>query len=349
MVEKGRNITYRDAGVDIDAASSALDRVKEMVSSTFNPQVLSGIGHFGTLFDLSGLDMDAPVLVASADGVGTKLKVAFMADRHDTVGMDLVNHCTNDILVQGAKPLFFLDYIACGKFAPRVFEGIVKGLTDACRENGLALVGGETAEMPGFYPEGEYDLAGFIVGAVDRSQIVDGSRIQEGDVLLGLRSSGLHTNGYSMVRKVLFDMEGLKLEDRPGALERPLGEELLRPHRSYLKAIQALKGVCDVKGMAHITGGGLTDNIPRILPDGLAACIRFGSWPVPPIFKLVVGLGGLSSDEGLRVFNMGVGFVLAVGRGDRERAMEAVAGAGFEPDVIGDVVAGNKDVVYEGL
>ena len=349
MVENGRKLTYKDAGVDIDAASEALSKVKRLVTSTFTKQVLSGIGHFGTLFDLSSTGFKEPVLVASADGVGTKLKVAFMADRHDTVGQDIVNHCANDIAVQGATPLFFLDYIATGRLRVGVFEGLVNGLAKACKENGIALVGGETAEMPDFYQDDEYDLAGFIVGAVERSEVVDGSAIREGDVLLGLESSGLHTNGYSLVRKILFDMEGLGIEDRPDGLERTLGEELLIPHRSYLDAIRAVKEVCPLKGMAHITGGGLTDNIPRVLPDDLAARIRIGSWPVPAIFKLLVGLGGLSSDEAHRVFNMGVGFVLILSSEDETPAGEALDRAGFTWSRIGEIVKGQRHVVYEGI
>ncbi len=349
MVEQRDGLTYRDAGVDIDTADRALKKVKSMVSSTFTDQVLSGIGHFGTLFDLSTLNIKAPVLVASADGVGTKLKVAFMADRHDTVGKDLVNHCCNDILVQGARPLFFLDYIACGKLVPSVFEQLVRGLSDACKENGIALVGGETAEMPGFYKEGEYDLAGFIVGVVEKADLVDGSAIAEGDLLLGLRSSGLHTNGYSLVRKVLFEREGMGLDERPKGLKRRLGEELLEPHRSYLDAVRALEGACTIKGMAHITGGGLTDNVPRILPEGTAARIRFGTWPVGPIFRLVAELGRLSSDEALRVFNMGVGFVVVIGRDETEQAVKALKSAGYDADLIGEVISGDRKVVYEGI
>lgn len=349
MEGKSRNVTYRDAGVDIDLKSQALSNVKKMVSSTFTSHVLSGIGNFGTLFDISGLGFEAPILVGSADGVGTKIKIAIMANRHDTVGKDLVNHCVNDILVQGATPLFFLDYIASGKFDPEAFQGVVKGLSDACKENDMALVGGETAEMPGFYGEGDYDLVGFILGAVDRPKLVDGSKIRAGDALIGLESSGLHTNGYSLVRKVLFDMEGLKLDEQPGKLERPLVDELLEPHRSYLKAIKSLEGVCEVKGMAHITGGGMTDNIPRILPDGTAVKIRFGSWPVPPIFSLIIGLGGIASDEALKVFNMGVGFVVVVDAAMKEKAMQKLKEAGYENFLVGEVVEGDKEVIYEGI
>jgi len=273
-----------------------------------------------------------------------------MSGRHDTVGLDIVNHCTNDIIVQGAKPLFFLDYLACGKFEHSVFEDLMKGLTAGCRLNGMALVGGETAEMPGLYKENEYDLAGFILGAVEKDGIIDGSGIKEGDVLIGLRSSGLHTNGYSLVRKVLFDMEGMALDHQPEGLDRPIVDELLSPHRSYLEAFTALKEVCEIKGMAHITGGGLTDNLPRILPEGTSALIKFGSWPIPQIFKLIISFGGISSDEALRVFNMGVGFVVVVDSTSQDKAVETLNRLGMENDVIGQVVKGdNKEVIYEGV
>jgi len=349
MAEKKQGITYRDAGVDIDSKSEALGQVKRMVSSTFTKNVLSGIGHFGTLFDLSGLGFEAPVLVASTDGVGTKLKVAVMAGRHDTVGIDLVNHCVNDIIVQGATPLFFLDYIGTGLFDAQVFHAVVKGLAEACKANGMALVGGETAEMPGFYGKGDYDLVGCIVGAVERSKIVDGSNVREGDVLIGLTSSGLHTNGYSLVRKVLFDMEGFGLEDKPKSLGRSLKDELLEPHRSYLEAVRAVEACCEIKGMAHITGGGLTDNVPRILPEGTSALVRYDTWQVPPIFKLIITLGAVSSHESLHVFNMGIGFVLVLDPGDQASAAKALDAAGFEHHVIGEIIKGNKDVVYEGI
>ncbi len=349
MAKRGRNVSYRDAGVDIDSKSRALDSVKKMVSNTFNRHVLSGIGHFGTLFDISGHGFESPVLVASTDGVGTKLKIAFMAGRHDTVGIDLVNHCANDILVQGATPFFFLDYIAWGRFDPGIFSGLMKGLTDGCAANEIALVGGETAEMPGFYEDEEYDLVGFIVGGVEKGKIVDGNLIRKGDVLLGIGSSGLHTNGYSLVRKILFDMEGMKLEDKPDLLENSLGDELLKPHMSYRKAVQAVEKKCRIKGMAHITGGGLTDNIPRVLPDGSAVRIRFGSWTVPPIFRLVIGLGGVSSDEALKVFNMGIGFVIFLDSTEAGEALESVQTAGYDGWIIGEVVDGQGEVEYEGV
>lgn len=349
MAEKKQGVTYRDAGVDIDSKSESLDNVKRMVSSTFTKHVLSGIGHFGTLFDLSGLGFEAPVLVASTDGVGTKLKVAVMAGRHDTVGVDLVNHCVNDIVVQGATPLFFLDYIGTGRFADAVFHDVVKGLSNACKANGMALVGGETAEMPGFYGEGDYDLVGCIVGAVEKSKIVDGSSVKPGDVMIGLSSSGLHTNGYSLVRKVLFDMEGFSLDDKPDGFERPLKDELLEPHRSYLEAVRAVEGCCEIKGMAHITGGGITDNVPRVLPKGTSALVRYDSWPVPTIFKLIITRGAISSHESMHVFNMGIGFVIIVDPNDQDQAFQALQKAHYEPHVIGEIIAGNKEVVYEGI
>jgi len=350
MKEKGKKVTYRDAGVDIDSATDSLKKVKGMVTSTFTPNVLSGIGHFGTLFDLSGTGFKSPVLVASADGVGTKLKIAFMTGKHDTVGMDIVNHCTNDILVQGATPLFFLDYIATGKFEPHVFEQLIAGLSTACKENNMALVGGETAEMPDFYSANEYDIAGFIVGAVEKSKVIDGSTIKNGDIIIGLRSSGLHTNGYSLVRKVLFDMEGLSVDDKLDGIDCSLGEELLKPHRSYLKAVKAVDDVCEIKGMAHITGGGLTDNIPRILPENVSAEIKVGSWPVPQIFKRIIEFGGLSSDEALRVFNMGVGLVIILDKDNLETAQKALSQVGFDHDLIGEIVEDDiKRVIFKNI
>lgn len=311
------SFSYRDAGVDIDAGDRAVDLIKEKVRSTFGPQVLTGIGGFGSLFAFGSFR--EPVLVASADGVGTKLKIAFALDRHDTLGIDLVNHCVNDILTCGATPLFFLDYVAMGQLKPEKVAAIVSGLAEACRATGCALVGGETAEMPGIYSGEDYDLAGFIVGAVERDRVVDGSRIQVGDLIWGLPSSGLHTNGYSLVRKVL---QGESLNRFWPELGRTLGEELLEPHRCYLGPIRRLRAELDVRGMAHITGGGIPGNVSRIIPPGRKALFRWGSWPVPPIFPLIQERGGIAQEEMLRVFNLGLGYVAICPPEDRARVRE---------------------------
>jgi len=302
---------YRDAGVDIDAASQAKARIKQLARSTFSPRVLREVGAFGGFFSLQGLPRDA-VLVSSVDGVGTKLKLAFALDRHNTVGADLVNHCVNDIAVHGAAPLFFLDYIAAGKMRPKVVTEIVKGLAGACRRVGCALVGGETAEMPGFYPEDEYDLAGCIVGWVRRSRILDGSGIRPGDAILGLPSLGLHTNGYSLARKVLLERQKLPLTKIIPELGRSLGAELLAPHRCYWPALLPLLEHRWLKGLVHITGGGITDNTPRILPRGARAEVQLGSWPTLPIYELIAKLGKVPQDDMLRTFNMGLGMLLVV-------------------------------------
>src|SRR5712671_3624544 len=276
---------YRQAGVDIDAGNETVRRIKSLARSTFTPGVLSDIGSFGGLFGLDRARFQEPVLVSSADGVGTKLKVAFMTGRHDTVGADLVNHCVNDILVQGAEPLFFLDYLATGRLSPEVAETIVGGIAAACRENGCALLGGETAEMPGFYADGEYDVAGFIVGVVDRERLVHGRAIAVDDVLVGVPSAGLHTNGYSLARHVIFDHLRLGVDSYVPELSRTVGDALLEPHRSYLPLVQPLLDAGRIKGMAHITGGGITDNLPRVLPHGTAAVVDTSAWDVPPIFE----------------------------------------------------------------
>ena len=340
---------YRSAGVDIDAAGDVVRRVRGLAQKTFTPGVLSDIGAFGGLFqpDLEGVER--PVLVASADGVGTKLKVAFLADRHDTVGIDLVNHCVNDILVQGAEPLFFLDYLATGRVAPDVLEAVVRGLAAGCAQNGCALLGGETAEMPGFYAAGEYDLAGFIVGMVARDRLVDGSGIRPGDVLLGLPSSGLHTNGYSLARRIVFDTLQLSVDARVEELGATVGEELLRPHRSYLRPVRRLlaSGAAPVRGLAHITGGGLTDNLPRVLPAGTAARVDRGSWSVPPVFGLLQREGGVPEEDMYRTFNMGVGMVAVVARDALPAAETALAEAGESGTaVIGEIVEGDRRVIY---
>src|SRR5262245_14116766 len=291
---------YRQSGVDIDAGNDTVRRIKQLARSTFPPGVLSEIGSFGGLFRIDSERFKEPVLVSSADGVGTKLKVAFMSNRHDTVGADLVNHCVNDILVQGARPLFFLDYLATGRLSPAVAEQVVAGVAAGCRCNRCALIGGETAEMPSFYADGEYDIAGFIVGVVDRQGIVDGRRVVPGDILVGLPSSGLHTNGYSLARRVLFDVAGLSTNDTPEGLGTSVGNALLAIHKSYLAPITPLLEAGLVKSMAHITGGGITENLPRSLPGSCDAVIDRRSWTVPPVCTLVQQLGSLSDAEVLR-------------------------------------------------
>lgn len=302
--------TYRDAGVDINEADRAVSFIKRHAAQTLTPQVLTSIGSFGAGFSLKGIRN--PVLVSSADGVGTKLKLAFATGRHDTIGEDLVNHCVNDIAVQGAKPLFFLDYFAVGKLDAQVCSAVVSGIARGCKRNGCALIGGETAEMPGMYATGEYDLAGFIVGAVEQSKMLTGQTIRAGDILLGLPSNGLHTNGYSLARKLFFDVSGYRAESKIPELSGSIADELLKVHRSYLKPIQALLEAKLLKGAAHITGGGLTDNVPRILPRGLGVEIDPSTWPTQPIFDLLKKLGNVPDEDHRRTFNLGVGMVLVV-------------------------------------
>jgi len=334
-------ISYSDAGVDIDAATRATDRIKELARRTFNERTLSEIGSFGGMFDGAFPGLKQPVLVASADGVGTKLKIAFATGVHNTVGRDLVNHCVNDILVQGARPLFFLDYIATGKLSPDVVASIIEGVTNGCRENGCVLLGGETAEMPGFYQEGEYDIAGFIVGIVDREKIIDGKTIAPGDVLLALPSAGLHTNGYSLARKLFFEVAAYEPHTPIAELGVTAGEALLLPHLSYLKPLDGLLDQGVIKGLAHITGGGLTDNIPRILPEGTAVKINKESWTTPPLFELLRRLGNVSESEMYRTFNVGLGMVIVCSPSDVDR----IASHLREFYRIGEVVTGNREVL----
>ncbi len=304
--------TYRDAGVDIDAGDEFVDRIKPLVRSTFRPEVLTDLGGYGGLFGLQAGKYKEPVLVSGTDGVGTKLKIAFMMDRHDSVGIDLVAMCVNDIVVSGAEPLFFLDYFATGELSVSKAQEVVAGIAEGCRQAGCALIGGETAEMPSFYPDGEYDLAGFAVGVVDRSKIIDGRHIAPGDVVLGLASSGLHSNGYSLARRVLFDHAKLTIASRLSELNRSIGEVLLTPTRIYAKQILALLEQFPIKGIAHITGGGITENLPRVFPKGVRARITRKAWPVPPIFDVIGRLGQVDRDEMYRVFNMGIGLILVV-------------------------------------
>ncbi len=339
---------YKQSGVNIDAGNEVVRRIRQMAKSTFTAGVLSDIGSFGGLFRVDTDRYREPVLVASADGVGTKLKVAFMADRHDTIGIDLVNHCVNDILVQGAEPLFFLDYLATGRLAPDVAASIVEGMARACRENGCALLGGETAEMPGFYGAGEYDLAGFIVGIVDRSRVIDGRDIAPGDALIGLPSSGLHTNGYSLARRIVFDTLGLSVGTYLAEVGSFVGDALLVPHRTYLPVVRPLLAGRVVKGMAHITGGGITENLPRVLPEGSAAAVRRAAWRPPPIFEFLQDRGGVPDDDMWRTFNMGIGLILVVSGADAAPTLARLHAAGETGAVvIGDIVAGTPQVRYE--
>ncbi|HWM92436.1 MAG TPA: phosphoribosylformylglycinamidine cyclo-ligase [Thermoanaerobaculia bacterium] len=348
MSAPSKTSAYAKAGVDIDAQEKGLARVKKLARSTFTPGVLTEIGSFGGLFrpDLSG--MTEPVLVASADGVGTKLVVARMMEDYSSVGRDLVNHCVNDILVQGAEPLFFLDYLGAGVLDPGKMVELVEGVAQGCRENGCALLGGETAEMPGFYQPGDYELVGFIVGIVDRPKVLDGSKIASGDVLVGLPSSGLHTNGYSLARQILFDTLGLSVRDRaPWQSKRTVGEVLVEPHLSYLKALRPLLGHRALHGMAHITGGGLTDNLPRILPRDTHALIRVGSWPLPELFHFLQEKGEVDAGEMFRVFNMGIGMVLAVEPAGLAEALALLRSTGQRSFLIGTVQKGGSGVVYD--
>ncbi len=329
---------YAAAGVDIDEMAAGLSAIKKLVRATATDGVLGEIGRFGGLFRSPGRSQ---VLVASTDGVGTKLNVAAMAGRHDTVGQCLVNHCVNDILAQGARPLFFLDYLGTARLEARVFRAVVRGLCKACRENGCALLGGETAEMPGLYPPGEYDLVGTIVGAVDRRQVVTGERLRPGDVLIGLPSSGLQTNGYSLARRILFDQLGLSVNDPYPGVRRSVGQVLLAVHASFLRPVEAVWNAgIRIQGMAHITGGGLLDNVPRMLPDTLDAIIERTRWRVPETFRVLEREGGVDALEMYRVFNMGIGFVLAVRARDAQRALEALRTARTRPVAIGHVDRG---------
>lgn len=336
--------TYSDAGVDIDAANRATAKIKELARKTFNERTLSEIGSFGGMFDGAFPELRQPVLVASADGVGTKLKIAFLTGVHHTIGRDLVNHCVNDILVQGARPLFFLDYIATGKLSPETVASIVAGVANGCRESGCVLLGGETAEMPGFYAEGEYDVAGFIVGVVDREKVIDGKRITAGDAVLALPSVGLHTNGYSLARKLFLDVAGYSVTTRLEAIGSTVGEALLEPHLSYLRALDGLLDSGQIKGLAHITGGGLTENIPRILPDDTAVKIEKGSWPVLPVFDLMQKLGNVAEAEMYRTFNMGVGMVIVCSRADEDAIKAHMQQRGEQCYEIGHVVWGHQEV-----
>ncbi|HKT24948.1 MAG TPA: phosphoribosylformylglycinamidine cyclo-ligase [Terriglobales bacterium] len=343
--KKSRRVTYSDAGVDISRADRAKQRIKYLAQKTFTRSVLSDIGSFGGLFALGAKYRD-PVLVSSADGVGTKLKIAFAMNLHQTVGADLVNHCVNDIAVQGAMPLFFLDYFASGKLDPEVAEKVISGLADACRQNGCALIGGETAEMPGFYADGEYDIAGFIVGVVERERIVSGERVEIGDVIIGLPSTGLHTNGYSLARKLFFEVARYTPETFVSEIKNKAGAELMRTHKSYWPVVRRLIEADAVNAMAHITGGGITENLPRVLPKGTAANIQLGSWPVLPVFAHLQKLGNVDQEEMLRTFNMGIGMILVVPANKFKRVQTILDRVNEKGYTIGRIVKGDRKVVY---
>ena len=336
--------SYKDAGVDVHAGYKAVELMKSHIGKTMRPEVLSGIGGFGGLFSLGGIQMQEPVLVSGTDGVGTKLKIAFLLDRHDTVGVDCVAMCANDVVCSGARPLFFLDYIALGKLIPDKVEQIVKGVADGCVQAGCALIGGETAEMPGFYPEDEYDLAGFVVGIVDRSKIIDNSRMQAGDVLIGIGSSGIHSNGYSLVRKV-FNVNSDTLFRFNEALGASVGDVLLTPTRIYVKPVLEVVEKFDVHGIAHVTGGGFIENIPRMIPDGLRAAIRKGSWPVLPIFNLLQELGEVTESDMYNTFNMGIGMVMAVPADLADAVVTSLEASGEKAYRIGEIEAGEGGIV----
>ncbi|WEK53613.1 MAG: phosphoribosylformylglycinamidine cyclo-ligase [Candidatus Cohnella colombiensis] len=341
---------YKQAGVDIAAGNEAVERMKKHVKRTFRPEVLTGLGGFGGLFGLNKDKYEEPVLVSGTDGVGTKLKLAFAMDKHDTIGIDAVAMCVNDVIVTGAEPLFFLDYLACDKIIPEKIEAIVKGIADGCEQAGCALIGGETAEMPGMYQDGEYDIAGFTVGIVDRPKAIDGSKIQVGDAVIGLASSGVHSNGFSLVRKLLLEQKGYALTDKPAELQgKTLGETLLEPTRIYVKQILKLLESIQIKGMAHITGGGFIENIPRVLPDNVNVDIKSGSWPVLPIFGLMQQAGGISDRDMYTTFNMGIGMVLVVSADQAEQALAIAEQLGEQAYRIGTVTEGSHIVTFEGV
>ena len=338
MSEKG--LTYKDSGVDIKAGSKFIELIKENVKSTYIPGVMGDIGGFGGLFELA--KYKNPVLVSGTDGVGTKLKLAFLANKHDTIGIDAVAMCVNDIIVAGAKPLFFLDYLATGKLNPENHAEIVKGIADGCKLGECALIGGETAEMPGFYSDGEYDIAGFSVGVVEKSEIIDGTKISDGDVIIGITSSGIHSNGYSLVRKLFIEKLDWSLDRYVDELGKTLGEELITPTKIYVKAIEKIKKDVKIKGLVHVTGGGFTENVPRILPNNVDAEIDKSSYKLPEIFKLIQKLGNVAENEMYKTFNMGIGMMVIVAKKDQEKVLELLKEIGEEAYKIGEIKVGNK-------
>jgi phosphoribosylformylglycinamidine cyclo-ligase len=340
------SITYADAGVDIERANRTKQRIKYLAHRTFNKNVLSEIGGFGGLFQIDKKKYKDPVLVSSVDGVGTKLKVAFEMNLHHTVGGDLVNHCVNDIAVQGAAPMFFMDYLATGKLEPEIAEKVISGIADACKHNGCALIGGETAEMPGFYPPGEYDLAGFIVGVVEREKVLTGKDVQVGDILIGLPSSGLHTNGYSLARKLLFSNAHYSADTYVNDIKGKVGNELMKQHKSYWPVMRRLVDGDAVSAMAHITGGGITENLPRVLPKGMGAIVELGTWPSLPIFEHLQKLGNIEQAEMMRTFNMGIGLVLVISAKKFKKVQTILERAGEKGYTIGRIVKGERKVMY---
>ncbi len=333
-----KKISYKEAGVDIAAGEEAVAKIKELVRSTFTPQVLTDIGKFGGFYSLESEEYKEPVLVSSIDGVGTKLKVAFMTGVHNSVGEDLVNHCVNDILVGGAKPLFFLDYVGTGKLKPETVKELISGMVRGCRQVNCALIGGEMAEMPGFYQKGEYDVAGCIVGLVEKSRIIDGSLIKKGNLLVGLPSNGLHTNGYSLTRKVLFEKAGFNTDTYITELGTTVGDELLKVHRCYFNSVYPILKKVDIKGMSHITGGGIIGNTKRILPEGLSLKIHWRNWTIPPIFNLIQREGNVADEEMRRTFNLGIGFIIIVEEKNVDFLMEELKERGEKPLIVGEVV-----------
>jgi len=349
LADNGPNrttVTYADAGVDLERAGRAKQRIKYLAHKTFTKNVLSEIGSFGGMFALDTNKYKDPVLVSSVDGVGTKLKIAFDMNLHHTIGSDLVNHCVNDIAVQGAAPLFFMDYFATGKLDPEIAERVVAGIADACKHNGCALIGGETAEMPGFYDDGEYDLAGFIVGVVEREKVLTGKAVQVGDVLIGLPSNGLHTNGYSLARKLLFTDARYSPETYVNELKNKVGNELMRVHKTYWPVLKKLVDGDAVSAIAHITGGGITGNLPRILPKGTAAVVEMGTWPVQPIFQHLQQLGTIPQDEMMRTFNMGIGMILVVPPKKFKKVQTVLERVGEKAFTMGRIVKGERKVLY---
>ncbi|GAA3412649.1 phosphoribosylformylglycinamidine cyclo-ligase [Paenibacillus hodogayensis] len=339
---------YKQAGVDIAAGNEAVVRMKKHVQKTFRPEVLTELGGFGALFALNKDKYDEPVLVSGTDGVGTKLKIAFAMDKHDTIGIDAVAMCVNDIVVQGAEPLFFLDYLACDKVVPEKIEAIVKGIADGCLQSGCSLIGGETAEMPGMYGTGEYDIGGFTVGIVDKKKIIDGRSIAPGDAVIGLASSGVHSNGFSLVRKLLLQDKGYSLQDEVPELGGKLGDTLLAPTKIYVKPVLAMLEQVNIKGMAHITGGGFLENIPRVLPQGVNVRIEYGSWPILPIFQLLQEAGSVSNNDMFRTFNMGIGMVIVVPAEQAELAIQVAQANGEQAYLLGTVTEGEQVVTFSG-
>lgn len=339
-------LTYKKAGVDINEGDRFIGLISPLARKTFRPEVITGIGSFNALFKVNTRKYKKPVLVSGTDGVGTKLKIAFLTDRHDTVGIDLVGMCVNDILTSGSEPLFFLDYFASGKLKPEKAAEVIKGIVEGCKQAGCSLIGGETAEMPGFYPDGEYDLAGFAVGVVEKDRIISGSKIKKGDALIGISSSGLHSNGYSLARKLFFDIKKMKASARIAEFGTSLGEELLKPTKIYVKAFNAIRDKVRVKGMAHITGGGIPGNLPRIFPKGISAVMDEGSWPVPPVFQVIRKMGKVPVADMRMTFNMGIGYIIVIPETEADKAISILRKTGYDSFVIGTIEKGGQGTRY---